>query len=108
VAAALVMAFGVGTIWMSQRTATTHDTTAPRAASIQTLDFEVPEAVSEFAVVEVPDPEPEVVVRVEETAVAEIVVAEAAPVKTAGDDASKALFAAGFESGDLAGWVPKT
>jgi len=110
VAAALVMAVGGGTLWVSQHATTTHNTAAARTASIQTLDFEIPEAVSEFAVIEIPDPdpEPEVTVRVEEKVVAEIVVAEASPTKAAGDEASKTLFAGGFESGDLGAWVPKT
>ncbi len=83
---------------------------APRTASIQTLDFERPETVAEFARVEVPDPDPAPgASAVAQRVIAEeTLVAEASPIEVADEDTSKALFAGSFESGDLGAWVPKT
>lgn len=109
-AAAVAMAFGVGTLWVAQRATTTDDGTAPRTASIRTLDFEIPEAVSEFARIEVPDPDPDPVAQsvARSVIVEETIIAESAPTRVADEDSSKVLFAGSFESGDLGAWVPKT
>jgi len=109
-AAAILMAFGVGTLWLSQRATTAHDVAAPRVASIQTLDFETPDTVGEFAVVEVPDPDLAPVVRaaVPRVIVEETVIAESSPTVVADQESPKVLFAGSFESGDLGAWVPKT
>jgi len=107
-AAAVAMAFGVGTIWVSQSSMTVDEVVAPRTASIQTFDFENPDAVSEFAKVEVPDPDPAPI----EQPVARRVIAEetlivaATPVVV--EEPSDSLFSGGFETGQLDDWVPST
>ena len=109
-AAAIVMAFGVGTLWVSQRATKADDVAAPRVASIQTLDFEIPDTVGEFATIEVPDPDPAPVVRAvfPRVIVDETVIAESSPTVVAVEESSKVLFAGSFETGDLGAWVPKT
>ena len=110
VAAAVVMALGVGTIWVSQSRTSMDEVTAPQTASIQTLDFEIPDAVSEFARVEIPDPEPETVVQptIESASTEGILIAEASPAEVVVEDSSESVFAGSFESGDLSAWVPST
>jgi hypothetical protein len=95
---------------VAQRGTTVEDVAAPRTASIQTLDFERPETVAEFARVEVPDPDttPEEPALPPKVTVQETLVAHASQLEVAEEDASKALFVGSFESGDLGAWVPKT
>lgn len=111
-AAAMVMAFGVGTLWVSYRATTTYSPSAPKTASIRTLDFEVPEAIGELAVIEVPDPDPDpapvAMAVAAQVTIEETVIAEASPAVVADEESSKVLFAGSFESGDLGAWVPKT
>ena len=98
-AAAVVMTLGVGTIWVSQDTGPVDEVAAPRVASIQTITFEPSDATADFALIEAPDSEP---APVEPPAVQE------PPVEVVMDRPSGALFAGGFESGDLGTWVPTT
>jgi hypothetical protein len=109
-AAAVVMSLGVGTIWVLQGTSSMDEVAAPRVASIQTISFEPSDATAEFVLIEAPDPEPVAVGRpaAQEPLVEEILIAEAAPAEVAVDRPSDALFAGGFESGDLGTWVPTT
>jgi hypothetical protein len=104
-AAIVVMALGVGALWIAQRGTTADPVAVSRTASIRTLDFEVPAAVVEFSRVEVPDPEPEAVAQpaVDGAGGEQIRVAEAALETT-----PEPLFAASFETGDLGHWVPST
>lgn len=109
-AAAVVMTLGVGSIWMSQDTTKFDEVATPRVASIQTITFEPSDATSEFALIEAPYPEPAPVERqaAQKPLVEEILVAEAAPAEVVVDRPSGALFAGGFETGDLGDWVPTT
>ena len=109
-AAAVVMTLGVGTIWVSQGTGSLAEVEAPRMASIQTITFEPSDATAEFVLIEAPDPEPVLVEgsAVLEPLVEEILIADAAPTEVVVDRPSDALFAGGFESGDLGAWVPTT
>ncbi len=109
-AAAVVMALGVGTIWVSQKHAPMDETMALRTASIQKLDFESFNEADEFAMIEVPDPDPAPVARTlaQRSIVEETTVDVASPVEVASADSSKTLFVGSFESGDLGAWVPKT
>ena len=107
-AAAVVMALGVGAIWVSQSATTMDEVLAPRTASIQTFDFEIPETAGEFVMVEVPDPDPAPVVHpvAQRVIVEETLIAEASPAEVVVEDSSESLFAGSFESGDLGAWVP--
>lgn len=108
-AAAVVMALGVGSLWVTQNNVAVDERVATQTVSIQTFDFESPEAVSEFVRVDVPDPDPAPVanstpprVIVENT-----MIATAVPVVVE-EESSETLFAGSFESGDLGAWVPST
>ena len=107
-AAAVVMAFGVGTLWVSQNSPTVDEEVPARTVSIRTFDFEVPEAVSEFAMIEVPDPDPAPIAHpaVQPVVPQNTVIAAGAPVAV--EESSAPLFAGGFETGDLSAWVPST
>jgi len=109
-AAAVVMTLGVGTIWVSQGTGSMDEVAAPRVASIRAITFEPSDATAEFIQIEAPDPEPVPIGRpaAQESLVEEILIAEAAPAEFVVDRPSDALFAGGFESGDLGAWVPAT
>jgi len=109
-AAAVVMALGVGTIWVSQSRTSMDEVTAPRTALIQTLDFESWEAAGEFALVEAPDPDPAIVVRpvAQRVISEETLITEASSAEVVVEDSSESLFAGSFESGDLSAWVPST
>ena len=109
-AAAVVMALGVGAIWVSQNRTSMDEVVAPRTASIQTLDFEIPETVDEFAMVEAPNPDPVPVVRsvAQRVIVEETLIVEASSDEVVVEDSSESLFAGSFESGDLGAWVPST
>jgi len=109
-AAALVMTLGVGTIWVSQGKGSMDEVAAPRVASIQTLTFEPSDATAEFVLIGAPDPEPVPVERPAalEPLVEEIVIAAASPAEVVVARPSEVLFAGGFESGGLEGWVPTT
>jgi hypothetical protein len=110
-AAAVVMSLGVGSIWMLQGPTNLGDeVAAPRVASIRTITFEPSDAAAEFILIEAPDPEPDPVERqtTQEPLAGEILVAEAAPAEAAVDRSSGVVFAGGFETGDLGGWVPST
>jgi len=107
-AAAVVMAFGVGTLWVSLNSPTVDEEIPARTVSIRTFDFEVPEAVSEFAMIEVPDPDPAPIAHpaVQPVVPQNTVIAAGAPVAV--EESSAPLFAGGFETGDLSAWVPST
>lgn len=107
-AAAIVMAFGVGTLWVAQNNTKVDEDVAPQMVAIQTFDFEVPEAVAEFARVEVSDPDSAPIEQPSPQRVfaEEDLAAVAAPVEV--EESSEPLFSGSFESGDFGGWVPST
>lgn len=107
-AAAVIMTLGVGSLWVAQRTAPVEEAAPPRVASIQTITFEPSDATEAFAMVEAPDPAPAAVPTAQESAAEELVVADAVQVEVVADRQTGALFAGGFETGDLGEWEPKT
>lgn len=118
-AAALVMALGAATLWLARNPAPSAPETPPpaeRTAAIQSLDFEpvvpVQEPSSDPAerVAKVTAPEPRFVPATapDRATPDEVVIAEVAQVELPGAADAPPLFTGGFESGDLAGWVPST
>jgi len=110
-AAAVVMTLGVGSIWVLQGPTDLGDEVAePRVASIRTITFEPSDEAAEFILIEAPDPESDPVGHqtAQEPPAGEILVAEASPTESVVDGSSGVLFAGGFETGDLGGWVPST
>ncbi len=108
-AAAIVMALGVGSLWVAQNNVAVDERIATQTVAIQTFDFEAPEAVSEYVRVDVPDPDPAPIT----TSTTPRVIAEDTLIATAvpvvvEEESSEALFAGSFESGDLGAWVPST
>lgn len=107
-AAAVIMTLGVGSLWVSQRTASIDEVKAPRVASIQTITFEPSDATEAFALVEAPDPAPAAVPTAQESPAEEFPVVDAVQTEVVVERQSGVVFAGGFETGDLGEWEPKT
>jgi hypothetical protein len=112
-AAALVMVVGAGLLWLIQEQPGASPAPIQRSASIQILDFENADLTSELVHVRVIPP----TLNEERGRAAsgregptaehtEAVLAEGITIEKAID--AEPLFAGGFESGDLGGWVPST
>jgi hypothetical protein len=113
-AAVVVMTLGAGTLWLVRDPGPAEPVAIDLAAVIQTLDFEAPESAPVDVRIETLDVregasgEPVFVpARIEER-VADAVVAEAPSAEVPAPIDPVPLFAGGFETGDLSGWVPST
>ena len=108
VAAVAVMTLGVAGLWLARAPQSVQPVAPELTASIQTMDFEIPDDV-----VLTPPADP-VVEQTEATAAVEtapveleteIVVAESVAVEAPAKTETEPLFAGGFESGDLSDWA---